>query len=363
MKTYTGINDKRLQIQKRNLIWVIALFVFFSTYFYVPPEYSDLGRYYDSLETLSKFNNIMYAVLLMQEQDFDFIYTLIMLVALNFGIKLQFVTALVCSIYWVIISKVFLKDLNKISHLVILGFIGVVCFPNMMYVLSTARNVMAFLFLFMGFRLWSKNKKVWSIVFFILSVFTHLSCTIYIFLYFIVSLFYKIWLSKHPSWTNTLCLLFPVFMYLAGITLVNSIFMSPVMQDIFGESTGYGSYVSKEVEGVTYDFIGIGELVYLVSHILLVYVLINLDRRNSLQRVMTVFFFSMITMSYGCTYNLLVRFLLCTAFFYSSYISDLISNISKNKVLLESFLRLSSVLLFLVFVWNFHGLIMKYWQF
>ncbi len=361
--TNSNLKNRKIQIQKRNLIWLVAIFIFFSTYFYVPPAYSDLGRYYDLIETLSSFNNIIYAVLLQQEQDVDFIFTLTMLGALKVGIKLQFVTALVCSVYWVIIARAFIKPINKINSFILLCFLGVLFFPNMMEVIGTARNVMAFLFLFTGFQYWSNNKKIWSVICFVLSIFTHFSCLIHITLFLAVLFVYKIWFYKYPGWTNLLCLVFPVFTYVAGATIINGIFLSPVMQDLFGDSAGYGSYVAKEAEKITYDFVGIGQIAYLLSHIFVIYVLINIDRRNSLSRVMVMVFFSMITMSYAFNYNLLVRFFLCMAFFYSTYVSDCISNLNKKTNLLRLFLTLSSVLLILIFVWNYHGLIMKYWQF
>lgn len=359
---YPAQRKEKALIDAKLLLWITGIFVFFSTYFYVPPAYSDLGRYYELLESLASYKNILYGVMLQQEEDIDFIYELTMLAAYSVGIGFQFVTALVCTLYWFIISRIFLKSQAKITSIVLVCFLGVIFFPNMMDVIGTARNVMAFLFLFTGFGCWLENKKKWAILCFVLSIFTHFSCTIHVAIFYVAVYLYKILLSKHPMLTNILCALLPIIMYLSGASIVNEIFLSNFMQDMFGDSAGYGSYVSRTVTKVEYNFIGIGQVAFLSSHLLILYLLINVDKRNSLQRVLVMVFFSMITMSYACSYNLLVRFFLCIAYFYASYASDCLNSIRKNKNLKTS-LICSSFLLVLIFAWNFHGLIMKYWSF
>lgn len=187
----------------------------------------DLHRYYEGAEmrkNLSTAQVIDYA----HDRSVDFIYYIILHWALNLSIPLNAVTALIVTLFYAVVLKTMKLLYNgKIEWWV--TAVAVLTCP-LTLVVEISRNLTAFMFLYIAFYFYYKQKRLWSILYVLLSVFTHFSVIMYV-LVILLALLIQKWKIK-PKVILILLSAFLLSSYLLPSYLIDLISTVAIDQDM-----------------------------------------------------------------------------------------------------------------------------------
>lgn len=342
--------------------WVFSLcvMVFLMGYNFHDVEggFSDVARYYEIIEMFFSSNDsLLYVIGYSLAYGNDFIYYLALFLFNKTSLGMQFVTGLVSATYFFLLIKGFSKKIFKFNDTSFILLLGLFCFPNLIYVITISRISMAIVFFFTGVLFFTKDRKMLSLLFFVLAGLTHFASLMFVFVFFFSVLLYNIWLKRSQKFFNKLCLFLPLIMYVLGIILFNYLMNTDVLS--FLGDTRYEDYV-KESENAQYDnFSWLYHLQFIFS-LILPYVLLNVSKRNSFERFLLLTFLS-ITMAFASAdQNFFNRWLMILPLIYSLYFTDLyldsFSNKSNTYIKLRSSIMISgSIISIMLFVMVVYG--------
>lgn len=138
----------------------------------------DLHRSYEEAETYVQVFSVGEVVLYRLLKTVDFIYYLIHYYALKLSVTPNLVTTLIVFTYYCLTIYATQRVFKvKVSNLVLL--ITLFTVPSI-YVISVARNLTAFMFLFCSIVLYYRGKSVLSVIFILIGVFTHFTTLMYV---------------------------------------------------------------------------------------------------------------------------------------------------------------------------------------
>ena len=346
-KVKTRVLSKKWGRQKRTVFVLSILVIFFLSFIYDPPI--DLDRYEnysigESIYGLS-FENV---VISRFANGYDFIFYVGLRYFSSSMFWMQFFMAAITSLYYIVIFKPFNSTNWKLTSNDVLILIGLVSFPSILYVVNISRSIFSLFFFAIGVNCWLQNKYLYHIIFFGLSFFTHAGSIIFIVLFYVGVLAY-ILLKNKPSITGILCLILPPSFYYLFRILFQDALLSHSLANLLFE-TKYEQYLDST--GFASLKISIGALLSIYGEIVLSYILINIDKRVTFNKVLCLVFTTLTASLLTVNQNLLNRFILALPVFYTLYFFELYNeyklSIKQHKVKLE-WMTISSIISFLLF--------------
>ncbi|NLB80269.1 MAG: hypothetical protein GX800_01310 [Clostridiaceae bacterium] len=326
----TVVNTKKLPVRptkvrggisrKNFLIFILVTIIFFMGYNFISPDALDLGRYYETAERWQgeKIKDIAESFF---ERSVDFIYYVLLVLFGNTFVGAEFVTGATVALYYFMIMWTFARYVRRITLTNVIYFVGLFSFPNFIWVVSISRNAMAIMFIFAGVLFWLKDKKIITAIFFILAAFTHFSVLIYVALFFLSLLLYKL-LSKKEKLVSILCFILPPLMYLLSYYILDNFLNSTLLNAFLGESH-YTTYSDFAGENTDYSFYGYGDKSVMYVTLLSTYILLNIDKKVSTRKVLLLVFGSITIGMFTASAAFFNRFMICLPIFYSLYFSEL----------------------------------------
>lgn len=144
------------------------------------PEELDIIRYYEGAEqAILEFKSVLDYAEFWFESHIDFIYPSSLYLALKIGMPLNVITIFYMSLYYITIFEIIRKHFPyfKVQGYV---FLYVAMFAPFMWIQSISRNLAAIAFFYVAIKSLLNNEKLKSILWLIVSVFTHVSMLMYI---------------------------------------------------------------------------------------------------------------------------------------------------------------------------------------
>jgi len=166
---------------KRSLVFIQYIILFFVIYWLATVcekivEF-DLHRCYEEARTLADYYTVEQFILLRLASTVDFVYFLIHYFAIKASIPQNFVTAVLVFVFYFVAIKIVNKEIRKKAGNVII-FVALFI-PPIIYAISVARNLTAFMFFYCAIFMYFKDKKILSLIFLTLGVFTHFTVLMY----------------------------------------------------------------------------------------------------------------------------------------------------------------------------------------
>lgn len=141
-------------------------------------ETFDLGRSYEEAKMYVEEYSMLDMILIRSLKTFDFLYYVILYLAVKASIPLNLVTTTIVFLYYVLIinsvRKIFGAHVGNAVMLIALFT------TPMIWIVSVARNLTAFVFLFIAIFFYYKKRYILACVFAIFAVLTHLTVLMYI---------------------------------------------------------------------------------------------------------------------------------------------------------------------------------------
>ena len=331
-------------------LFVLVLFVF-STIYDSP---KDLDRY-ENYTIGSYIANMSYEDIYSyySSNGYDFIFYL----GLGFFAKHQLMPlfmGLITALYYIAVFKGFNNISGRLTLNSGLMLAGLLCFPSILYVVNISRTIFSLFFFAVGVNQWLVKKYKYHLLFFTLSLFTHVGTAIFIGLFY-AGVVAFMFLKNKPSFTGLLELLLPPFFFVLFRYIFLSVLHNEFMMDLFFD-TKYMQYY--DATGTATLKVSIGAILSIYGEILLSYVLINLDKKVTFNKVMLLVFTTMAASTLSVNQNLLNRFILVLPIFYSLYFLELFGKFKlceKTNVSRLNWLTISScfsVLFFLLILYQ-----------
>lgn len=343
---------KTWEKQKKAVFWFFIFLSFILAFIYDPPKDLDRFENYSIGRSLTgmSFQDI---VLYYFNNGFDFIFY-IGLGAFSKSLSgLQLFMGIITALYYYALFKPFIKIPGSLTLNKFLLFVGLLCLPSVLYVVNLSRTVFAIVFFTFGVACWLKKKYIAHLVLFVVTFFTHAGTIIFIALFYIGVLLYFL-LKNKPYLTSFLCIILPPTFFVLFRILFMDALQNAFLIDLFFD-TKYDQYFNATGKA-TLD-ISIGALLSIYCEIFLSYVLVNLDRQVSLNKIVFLVFTTITASVLTVNQNLLNRFILVLPVFYSYYLFELINN---NKVsgrrygIRQGWLILSTAICLVVFALNIY---------
>lgn len=171
-------------------LFFVNFFLFFAFgYIFNPPSEFDLYRYYEQARTDIATYNFYELVEKTRDINFDFIYTVILYLFAKFD-GLAIVNGIFVACYYTALLKISkdylsVKDLYSRFKLLIFFTASVIIIP-VIYALAISRTVAALYFFAISLYLFERKSVGLSVIFLLLSAFTHIGISIILFpIYFI----------------------------------------------------------------------------------------------------------------------------------------------------------------------------------
>lgn len=207
----------------------------------------DLHRSYEEVNFYVKEFSIFEMILYRLVIHVDFVYYLIHYLASMASIPMNLVTTIIVFSYYLLII-VSIKTIFKcrISNTILLIVLFI---TPIIWAISVARNLTAFVFLYCAILSYYKGHKFLSILFVILSVFTHFTTLMYV-AALIISVILKKWRINDKGVAIVL-----------SVTFIVSLFSPSLLQDILlnavsGNNLSYENYTEEVVSNfLLYDSI------------------------------------------------------------------------------------------------------------
>ena len=304
------------------IVFFLCAIVFYMAYnFRDSSDNFDLPRYYSLMDHF--FNgseSLWYVITSMYDYGNDFIYYVFLFLFNNTPLGREFVPGLFTASYYLLLMISFTKRVNYSSDNLLL-LLGLFAFPNIMYVITIARTTAALVFFFVGVLYYSIDKKIVSILFFVLAIMTHFSSLMYVATFFLTLFLYNTWLKGKTKTVNTLCVLLPPIMFFLGLFLYNYVSELSLLSSL--DDTKYDRYVASS--GGT-DFSNFSWLYMLQFYLSLfvVYIMLIINKRStSFSRVLLMVCLSITCGLMSANQNLFNRWLMLLPLLYSLQFAEL----------------------------------------
>ena len=274
-----AINNNRFRINRilvQDKVPVFLWFLFFLVMWYMASrcetlEAFDLHRYYE--DAISTQNDSLRGIIEdNRSRAGDFIYFVVLHWALKLGIPLNLVTGLIVTISFATIISCMREIYRGEMEWYVLY--GVLFLAPISWIIEIARNMMAFMFIFISIKQYYKRRWILAVVFSILGVLTHFSSLMYVAVLLLCVFIQKLRINKYL-----------IFIIIAGF-LTASYLMPSYLLDLLsivlsgGDtvfSTQYGAMDSKGI--TTWTDVGTADIVAVVFS--LVYSIILLVKNKS----------------------------------------------------------------------------------
>lgn len=341
-------------------VFFLCLFVFILGYcFHDNGGFSDVGRYYEMIDIFfSGKESIIYVIGYMYAYGNDFIYYLSLFLSAKTPLGMQFVTGVVSATYYYLLMHNFMRMKPELNSKNLVLLLGLFCIPNVIYIITISRTAMALVFIFIGILLYTKKHRLWALIFFVFAVLSHFGSLMFVAVFFITLLLYNIRLDRSLRTVNLLCTLLPPIMLFLGLTIFNTILETGVFS--FLVDTRYDVYVANTKTGSQYaNFSWIYHLQFIFSMIF-IYILLNVDKRNSFNRVLLLIYLSVTAAFVSASQNLFNRWLMVLPLIYSLYFPDLYNLCFSNKGKMDSLfgkrtLIIGSFISIMIFIFLVYG--------
>lgn len=320
---------KQKNTNRNVFLFVLLAIAFYVGVNFVSPPALDIGRYYESIEDIYRGLTASQTILLRVAERGDFLYILALWFFDQTFLGMTFVTGCVLVLYYFFVLWPFVKYVNRLTTTSLLLMLGLFCFPEFIWVITISRTTMMLVLFFVGVLLWLKHKRTYSLMFFALSCLTHVSALMFIVIFVGGVWLYDKWFSKRGYAVNILCAILPLLLCIVIRVLLQS-FMNLSLLSSVTEGTGYSSYVGGQLSTIQYDNYGYGSKAMMLTNMVSMYLLINVDRRRSLYRFLLMIFGA-------CTFGFMFasqtfynRFSMCLPLFFALYMSELYTNRVKD---------------------------------
>ena len=325
-----------LSLLKQTVLF-IALFLvaYWATIGVMNYEALDLGRNLEESEILEDMYSAQEFITMRRETKIDFIYYVINFIAVSKSIPLELITSLTIAIYYFIIIRLMRESYSRKYGLFVI--LTVLFTTPLVWVASVSRNLMAIMFFYVAILLFYHNKKLLGTLFVLISVFTHFSCIIYIFL--LIPVFYL--RKQHFSSSTIYFLLFLIT--ILGFILPS--FISPLLS--FLGSTGFSSYSSIQISNFLISDYSYGDKIApLFAYIFSLYLMcINKHRDKEFWMLFMLTFFLSLSLNIG--YNYIIRCMMFMPLIWGINIADIYSYspMMKKKVKTVSIVAMLPIIL------------------
>lgn len=239
---------------------------------YTFPEALDIIRYYEDAENYSKIYDLQSYYKLISETNFDFIYTCSLFTFAKYGIPLNFLTIIYISIYYIAMCEIIRKvEPVKIPGLILLL---ILLFAPFVWVQAISRNLAAISFYYLGILLWLNKKHIFSVLVFLISIFTHISMALWLLLSIMALVLSKV--SLTPKKKNLL--------FISSVII--GLFFPMLMFDLFLSLAGlgdsrYASYAQLSMSSALFNpYLGHGEYVPMLFTLLFSIYLVTISKNN-----------------------------------------------------------------------------------
>lgn len=310
-------------------IVLFAIIYWLATVIEVVPGF-DLHRTYEEanfyVEEFSVFEMILYRL----AKTIDFVYYLIHYYALKSSIPSNLLTATIVFIYYCLVIYAMKRVYgNNVPHAVVL--ITLFTVPSI-YVISIARNLTAFMFLFCAVVAYYKGHRLLSLLFVVIAVFTHFTTLMYVAVF--LSAFF---LRKSRISDKTLAvLLISVFF----ISLISPMLISNLMFNVIsGEDLYYETYSKAGAQlFLLNSYINYADklpvlMAYIYSIVLLFY-----NKQRGLEFWALLLLVVMLSFFMNSSFSLVVRCMMFLPIFWALNVGNIYKYSSKkSKTALQNF--------------------------
>lgn len=318
-------------MRQKNTNRNILLFVLLSIIFYVgvnfvSPQELDIGRYYEQIEEIYRGLTFGQTILLRIAERGDFLYILALWFFDRTFLGMTFLTGCVVALYYFLVLWPFAKYVNRLTTTSLLLMLGLLCFPEFIWIITISRTTMMLIFFFIGVVLWLKKQILPSIMIFIMSILTHVLGLMFIVIFWGSIWLYNQWLCHHGRKVDMLCRFLPlVLIFVMGVLLRFVLNMDILFNIVDG--TGYQGYAGGGLDTLNnqYDNYGYGTKAMMLANMISTYSLINIDKRNTLSRFLLMIFGSCTIGIMFASQPLFNRFCMCLPLFFALYMGELYS--------------------------------------
>ncbi len=280
---------------KRRLYYTIA--VGFFAFLFVPNEALDSYRYYEdahAYDNLDPFGMIEKSV----DENLDFIYYLFFYILIQLDLPIQLVTAISVAVYLYMsltIMDTYLK-LNSISTNKISYYFAVISsYFSVSYIIifSISRNLTAIMFFLMALNHFIQGKKLRSLVFVLLSVFTHFGMMLFSILFGLGFLVQKYGNNDRPR--SRLLIIGTI------VGLLSNYWISFIMDLIaylpfFGKYEIYLKYLNNNLSNAFTAGFGIWDkLMFFTTFLMMMFCLLHIKKFNLLLNMSLVLYLWLVT--------------------------------------------------------------------
>lgn len=140
---------------------------------YTFPEALDIQRYYEDAENSSKYLTTEQYFLYSFNNNFDFIYTVTLFIFAKLNLSLNIPTIFFLSLYYISLCEV----IRRYEPTIVPGliFLLIIFFVPFVWIQAISRNTAGIAFYYLGLFQFISNRKILGSIFFIVSIFTHIS--------------------------------------------------------------------------------------------------------------------------------------------------------------------------------------------
>lgn len=331
-------------LQRRFIECLVVLILFYLLgFFFIGTDELDISRYY----TLGRFQDISIDHLSFIEEkissNFDFIYFYIFFFFKKYDLSFQHINGIFVSLYFVFFI-IYSRLINqKISFFYLL--ITFLIVPSIL-IFSISRLVASIVFFNIGIFFLYKKKYSITILFFLLSLFTHTSQLIYLLL---VLLSYSFSEKTYKSSKYKVVFFFQLFFILFGLKMV-----IPLLNKLpfFEKYERYLVYLSPETIG--YENFNLITVLYYVLIVLLFIILFYNKKINIFFFRIYYFVFLFLVFSMTFSITILQRNILVLCPVLLVLIIDFFNSRNKNFFLVQ-FLKLLIFFLIILSLFNLYG--------
>ena len=242
-RTYLAISQSYVQYL------LLFIWVYWVTVVCESVESFDLGRVYLEAQTYATDFSLIEMIGFRILRNVDFIYYLILYVAVKLSIPLNFVTALIVTSYYLLVINA-VRRITKVqlSEPILLTFLFA---TPMIWVVAISRNLTAAVFFYLAVTAYYREKKGWTALFMIASVLTHFSFLMYVLVFLASAYCRKIRLQPH-------CVMLTLALVIVVSFLAPSILQSLISRLVTSRGLGYESYATA----ASFNYLTFGSVNY-----------------------------------------------------------------------------------------------------
>jgi hypothetical protein len=271
---------------------LIAIFLGFLAFLFVPDSAFDSYRYYQDADTTYSNMDLIDVVIYCYDTYFDFIYYVLLSFVKKLGLPYHVVTGIsVCVFYYQSFLMVDLArekfDLTKgkVDGFIATGF--ALISVSYIVIFAISRNLTALAFLFTAINQFLKGHKFKGILFFVATLFTHFGVSVYVLLIVIAYRIKDSFFAKNKLRKRFLMIATIIGMasYLWIIYIMDAISVLP----FFSSYSGYTKYLTLGLSNVFSAGLSLWDkLLFFSTAMVMLYALYHTTKINPLVKIVFV---------------------------------------------------------------------------